>query len=200
MNDVRIRVADASQAPALLEIYAPYVTDTAATFEYAVPSAEDFAGRMRSTLLRYPYLVAEDSGGILGYAYAGPLKDRAAYGWAVETSVYVKTGAHRRGVGRGLYSVLEQMLAAQGMRSMYACIAASDHDTERLNSDSLRFHERMGFHEAGRFRKCGYKFRTWYDIVWMEKAIVGHDEGAPVFLPFPEIRGLAEAVCAAYPR
>ncbi len=200
MNDITIRIADESLAGRLLEIYAPYVRDTAITFEYAVPSPEDFAGRIRRTLSRYPYLFAAHGEEILGYAYAGPLKGRAAYDWSTETSVYVRSDARRRGVGRSLYSVLEMLLSEQGVRNMYACIAASDSDTERLGGDSLRFHERMGFREAGRFRKCGYKFSAWYDIVWMEKTIRVHDEDAPVFLAFPKIRGRAEAICAEYSR
>ena len=99
---MNIRTASPENASALLDIYAPYVKDTAITFEYQVPTLEEFADRIRNTLKKYPYLIAEENGELLGYAYASSFKARAAYNWSVETSVYVRQGEHRRGVGRAL--------------------------------------------------------------------------------------------------
>lgn len=171
-----IRVAREEDAAALLEIYTPYVLETAITFEYDVPSVEEFAGRIRHTLERYPYLVAEDeSGELLGYAYASPFHARPAYDWAVETSIYVARGAHRQGVGRRLYEALEQCLKEQGILNLYACIASPRQEADpHLSKDSIRFHEHMGYRLIGEFHQCGYKFDRWYDMVWMEKMVGEH--------------------------
>lgn len=182
-----VRPAAPEDAAALLEIYAPYVEKTAVTFEYAVPSAEAFAGRVARTLERYPYLAAEAEGRILGYAYAGPFKERAAYDWAVETTVYVREGERRRGIGRRLYEVLEGCLAAQGILNVNACIACPEREDEYLTRDSVDFHRRLGWRLAGEFRQCGCKFGRWYNMVWMEKHIGEHREDPPPVRPFPEI-------------
>lgn len=182
-----VRPAAPEDTAALLEIYAPYVEKTAVTFEYAVPSAEAFAGRVARTLERYPYLAAEAEGRILGYAYAGPFKERAAYDWAVETTVYVREGERRRGIGRRLYEVLEGCLAAQGILNVNACIACPEREDEYLTRDSVDFHRRLGWRLAGEFRQCGCKFGRWYNMVWMEKHIGEHREDPPPVRPFPEI-------------
>lgn len=177
-----IRIAREEDAAGLLEIYRPYVTDTAITFEYEVPSAEEFRERIRSTLEKYPYFVEEKNGRIEGYAYAGAFKGRAAYDWAVETSIYVDGDTRRNGVGRALYEALEKALRLQGIRNAEACIAAPRGQDPYLNEDSIRFHEHSGYRMVGRFEKCAYKFHRWYDMVWMEKFIGDHPE-APVVLP-----------------
>ncbi len=169
MEEIKIRFAVPEDAEKLLAIYAPYVRETAITFEYDVPSAEEFEERIRGTLARYPYLVAESGGEILGYAYAGVFKARAAYDRSVEVSVYVKRGARRNGIGRRLYEALEEELKSRGILNLYACIAYTEHDDEYLTADSVRFHEHMGYVLAGRFHRCGFKFERWYDMVWMEK-------------------------------
>ena len=171
---ITIRPATQEDAPALLAIYAPYVRETAITFEYEVPSVEDFAGRIRTVLQRYPYLAAEANGEILGYAYAGAFKDRAAYDWDVETTVYVRKDKKHLGIGRELYAALELALRAQGILNMYACIAVPGTADEYLTADSVVFHERMGFRTVGEFRSCGYKFGRWYHMVWMEKLLGEH--------------------------
>lgn len=185
-----LRPARAGDAAALLDIYAHYVESTAITFEYDVPSVDEFTRRIGHTLEKYPYIVAENGDGILGYAYAGPFHERAAYDWAVETSVYVKDGLGRCGLGRLLYAGLEAALAAQGIINANACIAyPAGEDDEFLTKNSVQFHEHMGYRFVGRFYKCGYKFGRWYDMVWMEKHLGPHpDTPAPV-RPFPEIAG-----------
>ena len=179
MGVITIRTAVQQDAKVLLEIYAPYVKKTAITFEYDVPSVEEFARRISKVLKRYPYLVAEVNGEPVGYAYAGPFKERAAYDWAVETTVYVREDMKKSGIGRALYTALEEALAAQGILNLNACIAFPENEDEYLTRDSVKFHERMGFETAGRFHKCGCKFGRWYDMVWMEKLIGNHVENPP---------------------
>ena len=120
---MRIRMAGLEDAAALLAIYAPYVRETAITFEYDVPSEKEFAGRIAHTLEKFPYLVAENDGEIVGYAYAGAFHPRAAYQWCAEMSVYVKRDARRMGVGRKLYDAMETILSMQRLTNVEACIA-----------------------------------------------------------------------------
>ena len=120
MEVITIRPAIQQDAEALLQIYAPYVEKTAITFEYDVPTVDEFAGRISKVLQKHPYLVAEISGEPVGYAYAGPFKERAAYDWAVETTVYVREDMKKHGIGRVLYTALEKALAAQGILNMNA--------------------------------------------------------------------------------
>lgn len=193
-NSITIRIARPDDAAALLAIYAPYVTETAITFEYDVPSPSEFRRRIEETLASYPYLVAEEGGRILGYAYAGRFQRRAAYDWASELSVYVAQSARRLGIGRLLYAAMERALAAQHVANLYACIAAPAGKDPYLTDDSIRFHEAEGFTLAGRFRRCGYKFSRWYDMVWMEKEISRHTSPQPPFLPFPACREKIETL------
>ena len=169
-----IRSAKPEDAPALLGIYAPYVRDTAITFEYEAPSEAEFARRISDTLKKYPYLVLEDGGEVLGYAYASVFKARAAYAWAVETTIYLRRDAHGKGYGRLLYTALEEELKRRHFLNAYACITWADQEDEYLTHLSPRFHERMGYRLCGTFRQCGYKFGRWYDMIWMEKHLGGH--------------------------
>lgn len=187
MEGITIRTAVLQDAEVLLEIYAPYVKNTAITFEYDVPTVEEFAGRMSNVLRRYPYLVGEVDGEPAGYAYAGPFKERAAYDWAVETTVYVKEDMKKHGIGRALYEALEKTLAAQGILNLNACIAFPEKEDEYLTTDSVKFHKKMGFSEVGRFHKCGCKFGRWYDMVWMEKHIGTHEENPAEVRFFAEV-------------
>lgn len=171
MSSITIRKATERDAAALRAIYAPYVEQTAITFEYDVPTEEAFAARIAHTRQSYPYFVAEANGEVVGYAYAEVFKDRPAYQYSVETTVYVRRDTRRSGIGRALYAALEDALRAQGIRNMYACIAVPDVEDETLTWDSVRFHERMGFRMIGEFRRCGFKFGRWYSMSWMEKLI-----------------------------
>ncbi len=171
MNNIRIRTARPEDAIELLEIYAPYVRETAVTYEYTVPSKEEFASRIRRIMEKYPYLVAEKDGEILGYAYAGAFHPRAAYAWDAEMSIYIKKDRKRSGIGKMLYEALEKLLAEQNILNVYACIACPEEEDEYLTKDSIRFHERMGYRIVGEFRECAYKFGRWYGMVWMEKRI-----------------------------
>ena len=186
---VQLRVATPEDAAALLDIYAPYVRETAITFEYDVPSVDEFAARIAHTLEKFPYLAAENDGEIVGYAYAGAFHPRAAYQWCAEMSVYVKRDVRRMGVGRKLYDAMEALLKAQRLTNVEACIAVPSAPDAHLTLDSVRFHEKMGYRK---FEKCGYKFDTWYDMVWMEKHIGGHVHAQPPILEIGRIAKEAE--------
>lgn len=183
-----IRVATPQDAEALLAVYAPYVTDTAITFEYEVPSLTEFRERIRHTLERYPYLVMEQDGEILGYAYAGPFKERAAYDWAVETTIYVKQGMKKQGIGRKLYQALEDTLIRQNILNLNACIGYPTVEDEYLTRNSMEFHQHLGYRLVGQFYRCGYKFGRWYDMVWMEKLVGEHGVEPVRVKPFPELQ------------
>lgn len=186
-RDIRIRTAGIHDAQALLEIYAPYVRNTAITFEYEVPKLADFQKRIENTLKKYPYIVAEADGEILGYAYTGAFKERAAYDWSTEVSIYVKEDKRGLGIGRRLYEALEEISHAQHILNLNACIACSDTEDAYLTNDSVTFHSHMGYTMVGKFHQCGYKFGRWYDMVWMEKMVGEHPaDPAPVIL-FPDL-------------
>ena len=178
---ITLRTAKPEDASKLLAIYTPYVLNTAVTFELEVPTKEEFAARIQSTLCNFPYLVAEDQGEILGYAYASAFKSRAAYDWAVETSIYVRDGFHGRGLGRMLYTELERLLKKQHIYSLNACITYP-------NDESIRFHEKMGYTLCAHFHESGYKMGMWRDIVWMEKHLTRENPPQSV-IPFGELKG-----------
>ena len=183
-NKLQIRVATKEDAEALLAIYAPYVEKTAITFEYEVPSIEEFRCRIQETLKKYPYLVAEKNGKIVGYAYAGAFHARPAYDWAVETSIYVSELQKGEGIGKALYKALEEQLSQQHILNLNACIAYPEIEDEYLTKNSPKFHEQMGYTVVGEFHKCGYKFGRWYNMVWMEKLIGSHADTPEPFILF----------------
>ena len=190
---ITTRTAIPADAKALLAIYTPYVEQTAITFEYDVPTLEEFTSRIQNTLQKFPYIIAEENNQILGYAYASPFKERAAYGWSVETSIYVKQDERQKGIGRILYDRLEEILKKQGILNVNACIGYPQVEDEYLTQDSVRFHEKLGYSMVGTFHKCGYKFGRWYDMVWMEKFIGEHDTSGnqPEVIAFPELENSA---------
>ena len=148
--------------------------DTAISFEYEVPSVEEMARRIEETQKTHPWLAAEEDGKVVGYAYAHIFHGRAAYQWAVETSIYVDMQEQRKGIGKQLHDALEQALKAQGILNMNAAIAYIEQEDEYLTHDSIRFHERLGYKKVAHFHQCGRKFERWYDIIWMEKIIGEH--------------------------
>lgn len=179
-----VRAAVPKDAEALLELYRPYVEQTAITFEYEVPTLEEFRRRIADTLQMYPYIVASVEDKMVGYAYASAFKERSAYDWAVETSIYVDADAQGIGVGKKLYAVLEELLKKQNILNLNACIAYTDEEDERLTNHSMYFHEHLGYRLVGRFTQCGYKFGKWYDMIWMEKMIGDHVEKPEPVIPF----------------
>ncbi len=190
--NVEIRLACTKDAHRLLKIYAPYVTDTAVTFEYQVPRLSEFEERITHTLERFPYLLAVSGKEALGYAYASPFHSRAAYAWAAEASIYVNQSDRQMGIGKRLYQALEQLLLLQNILNLNACIACPKKEDEYLTRDSLSFHRKMGFRTVGHFHRCGYKFGRWYDMVWMEKSLGPHPSAPKEAKSFPEVRGRAE--------
>lgn len=191
-REVTIRVATVQDAVRLLAIYAPYVTGTAITFEYEVPTEEEFAARIARVLERYPYLVAEEAGVPVGYAYASPFHSRAAYAWGVETSIYVDKNKKGSGIGGKLHDALEHCLREQGILNLNACIAYPSVEDEYLNKNSVEFHAHLGYRMVGEFEKCGYKFNRWYNMVWMEKHIGEHVVNQPAVKRFEEVRELVK--------
>ena len=187
MKETIFRIATIEDAKALLEIYAPYVKNTAITFEYEVPSEDEFKKRIENTLNKYPYLVAENQGEIVGYAYASAFHSRAAYQWDVETSIYIKQDQRNSGVGKALYLELERLLKLQNILNLNACIAYPETEDEYLTKNSVEFHEHLGYQMVGEFHKCGYKFDRWYNMVWMEKHIGEHLEKPLSVISFKEI-------------
>lgn len=168
-TSVTLRVATPDDAAELLSIYAPYIRNTALTFEYDVPTVAAFRERVEKTLAYYPYLVALSAGEIVGYSYAGRYHPRAAYAWDAEMSIYLTPAVHRQGVGSLLYRRMEDVLRAQNIVTTVALITPPM--DEYTDFGSVPFHERMGYHLAGRMANLGYKFGRWYDSVIMIKEI-----------------------------
>ncbi len=176
MKESGIRIATTKDAKKLLEIYSYYVERTAITFEYTVPTIEEFENRIHHILKKYPYLVAQRDGEIVGYAYASAFNNRAAYDWAVEITIYVHKDMKKMGIGKELYEALEKILSAQNIINLNACIAYSEIEDDYLTKNSVKFHQHLGYRLVGEFYKCGYKFNRWYNMVWMEKHIGIHKE------------------------
>lgn len=174
-----IRSVKTTDIPRILEIYKYYVQNTAITFEYEVPTLEEMQERMKRTTQKYPYLVVEVEGVVMGYAYAGPFVGRAAYDWASELSIYLDCKMVKSGLGRALYQELEKRLCSMGILNLYACIASPIEEDEYLTKNSVHFHKALGFEVVGEFHKCGYKFDRWYDMVWAEKIIGKHGTNQP---------------------
>jgi len=184
---IYIRVAEPADAEELLKIYAPYVKKTAITFDYEVPTLEEFTEKITGLLTKYPVLVAEAENRIVGYAYADTFKNKKAYDWAVETTIYVAEDCKKKGIGRLLYNELEGLLKRQNIVNLNACIAYAEEEDEYLTNDSVRFHEKLGYRMVGEFRQCGYKFHRWYHMVWMEKHIGEHVMIQPVVIDFKDL-------------
>ena len=169
-----IRDARRSDVPAMLAIYAPFVEHTAVSFEYDVPTEAEFARRLEEHQAAFPWLVCEENGRVMGYAYAGRAFERAAYGWNAEISCYLAPELRGRGVGRRLYARIEEILTRLGYYKLFAVVTSA-------NAPSVAFHRALGFRDAACFRNVGYKQGGWYDVLWLEKALCGRPE--PQCLP-----------------
>ena len=159
-----IRPATDKDIPEILEIYAPYVENSTVSFEYDVPCLKTFTQRFYTYTAQFPWLVWEEDGRILGYAYASAPFERAAYRWCAEPSIYLRPEAHGTGIAAKLYTVLEAILEKQGYRVLYSLITSE-------NAPSVRFHEKMGYHILAEFPGCGFKFDRWLGLIWMEKRL-----------------------------
>ncbi|MGI6069808.1 MAG: GNAT family N-acetyltransferase [Blautia sp.] len=169
-----IRRAVLEDAGEILKIYGPYIEETTVTFEYEVPSLEEYQERMRRVMEKYPWLVWEEDGSILGYAYAGDFRSRMAFSWDCELSVYLRMDARGRGIGTRLYETLLEILKKQGYVNAYALICVPNVGSERL-------HDTFGFQEEGLYRGTGYKFHRWLDLSCRVKRL--QDPKEPVTLP-----------------
>lgn len=170
-----IRLATAEDGDALAAIYRPYVLETTISFEETPPSPDEMSQRIVATLATCPFLVFEDQGVVLAYAYASPHRARPAYRWSVDVSVYAANNAHRRGIGRTLYTELLRRLTAQGFHSAYAGIALP-------NAASVGLHEAMGFRHLGTYEEVGFKFGRWRDVGWWQRPL---NQGLPSANPLP---------------
>ena len=164
MDTVTLRRAHLEDAEAILEIYAPYIRNTNITFEYEVPSLSEFRDRMAGIMEGYPYLICEIDGIAAGYAYAHRYKERAAYQWDAELSVYLREGCERRGIGQAFYTALMEILKEQHVRNVYGIVTSPNPPSEAL-------HAAMGFRLAGVSLKTGYKLGKWIDVSCFERPL-----------------------------
>jgi len=164
MPDLVVRDATLADASACAAVYAPYVTDTAITFETEPPDADEMARRIAKAQRSHGFLVLEDDGAVVGYAYGGPFKERAAYRWSCEVSVYLAPDRRGRGGGRRLYEELLARLTARGYRMAAAGMT-------QPNEASGRLHASMGFEPVGTYRDIGWKFDAWHDVTWVQRRL-----------------------------
>jgi phosphinothricin acetyltransferase len=167
----QVRTATPADAAACAAIYAPYVTDTAISFETVPPGTEEMANRIAAALRSHAWVVLESEGTVLGYAYGGPFEPRAAYRWSCQVSVYVELGRRRTGAGRALYSALFARLAERGFRNAAAGMTLP-------NDASSGLHRAMGFEPVGTYRRIGWKHGAWHDVAWVQRALAA-GEGPP---------------------
>jgi phosphinothricin acetyltransferase len=161
---VQVRDATAADAEACAAIYAPYVTDSAITFEIDPPGAAEMAERITQAQSTHAWLVVEDEGRVFGYAYGGPMKPRAAYRWSCEVSVYLEPGRRRTGAGRALYEALFTRLTTRGYRTAVAGMTLPNPASEGL-------HKSLGFEPIGTYRNIGWKLDNWHDVAWVQRPL-----------------------------
>ena len=159
-----IRIATEADVPEMLAIYAPYIKNTTITFEYNVPSESEFLQRFRDITVQFPWLVWEEDGKVLGYAYGSAPFHRDAYRWCAEDSVYLLPEAQGRGIGKALCLALEKVLTFQGYQRIYALITAE-------NQASAAFHEKLGYTLRAELPHAGFKFGRWIGVIWMDKQL-----------------------------
>ena len=186
---MKIRLSHPSDAAQIADIYAPFCGDSPVSFEIVPPDAVEMAGRIEKISRRFPWLAAESDGLIAGYAYASPHRERAAYRWSADVTVYIHARFRRRGVGRALYSSLFALLRIQGYIKAYAGITVP-------NAGSTGLHAAMGFELVGIYRDVGYKAGAWHDVSWW--ALTLQPPAIPPLEPraFPELAGSPEALAA----
>ena len=188
-----LRFAQPADAAVLLKIYTPFVENedsnlSDVSFEFVAPSVEEFAERIRTISADFPYLVLEENGQAIGYAYAHPYAQRAAYQWSVEVTVYLEPRGQGKGYGAILYRTLEKLLALQGVTNLYACITKS-------NEHSVKMHESLGYKLNGVFTQCAFKHGHWLDMVWLEKQLQEHVPKPELIKPIGKIdRGLLQSI------
>jgi phosphinothricin acetyltransferase len=177
----RLRDAGPGDAARCAEIYAPYVLETAVSFEADPPSPDEMARRIEAAQERHAWLVLEDGGAVAGYAYGVPFMARAAYAWSTAVSVYVDPRQQRTGAGRALYEALFERLAGRGLRMALAGITLP-------NEPSVGLHRALGFAPVGTYRRVGWKHGAWRDVLWLQRPLV-EDDGPPEPLRCPAVSG-----------
>jgi L-amino acid N-acyltransferase YncA len=173
-----IHLAVPEDAEGIRAIYAPCVRSSAITFETTEPSVEEMARRIADISSRYPWLVSSNSRQILGYAYASRHRQRAAYQWSVEVSVYVDGAHHGSGIGSALYDALFKILVDQGFCTAYAGITLP-------NPASIALHEKKGFERIGVFKDAGFKLNAWHDVGWWQRSLRGRSSAPGIPIDFP---------------
>ncbi len=171
-----LRLASRDDAEAILSIYAPYILNTAISFETVLPSVEEFAGRIEKIGAKYPYLICLEDNKAVGFAYASAHRERAAYCYDVEVSIYVDESFHSTGAASLLYTCLFRILKEQGFCNAYAAYTEP-------NEKSRRFHQKMGFNVIGTHHKTGYKLGRWHDVTWLERTINEHSGNPQPVVP-----------------
>jgi phosphinothricin acetyltransferase len=180
-----IRHAEAAgDAGVCADVYAPFVTGSVASFEEAPPTPAEMGSRIARLSATHAWLVAEHDGAVVGFAYGGPHRERAAYRWATDVSVYVDGRFHRRGVGRALYATLFELLTRQGFRVACAGITLP-------NDASVALHRSMGFQPVGVYRRIGWKDGAWRDVIWWQRQLGPQDVGRAPEEPGPPVRLMA---------
>ena len=169
-----VRQAEIADAEDILDIYRPYVEKTAITFEYTPPSIDEMENRIIERKGKYPFLVLADEDEVVGYAYLSPFKERDAYNWSAETSIYLRLNQRGKGLGSMLLHALEGEAKKMNLLSLDACIAIPRGKTEHLTDQSMKFHEKRGYRTVAHFPSSGYKFGEWFDMIWMEKELGEH--------------------------
>lgn len=174
-NNYNIRLITPADADAALAVYAPYVLHTANTFEYEIPSVDDFRTKIKKITAQYPWLVCECDGEIVGYAYGSTHRERAAYQWSPESTVYISDKHHRKGIARILYNTLFALLQQQGYINVFASVLVT-------NVNSVEFHRAYGFEEIGLFKNIGYKLGEWHTNLWFQYTLQEHviDPSVPI--------------------
>jgi L-amino acid N-acyltransferase YncA len=180
VSKIKIRMANINDAENILSIYAPYIKKTAITFEYEIPDIDEFRQRINKICIGYPYLVCTLDENIVGYAYAYKQRERAAYGWNAETSIYIDENYTGHGIGKSLYSALLEILKLQNIQNVYGGVTYPNISSEKL-------HKYFNFELIGIHHKTGYKFDCWHDVMWLEKFIGSHDIPQNPFIPINQV-------------
>ena len=184
-SNYEIRLIQENDTQAVLDIYAPYVLNTYITFEYDVPTLQEFSEKIRTITSEYPWLVCLLDNKIIGYAYGSEHRHRTAYKWSPESTIYLTEDEQGKGIGRILYSTLFDILRLQGFFNVYAGVGIPNDRSERL-------HRSVGFQELGIFKKVGYKLGKWHDTKWFQLHLQEHMIDPPLPRSVAEIKSSTE--------
>lgn len=179
---IKIRHATVDDARGILGIYSYYVENTAITFEWNVPTIDEFRERILSISKKYPYIVAVDEERIVGYSYLNTYRERESYAWCAELSMYVDKDARKSGIGSALLKEIERLAKKQHILKLISCIAASEEDDPDLPKGSLEFHDRSGFKDCGYIRNAGFKSGKWWNLAIKDKDLAEYNSNPPGFI------------------